>query len=231
MMRASAPAMGSVYRIWMRQQPVAARSCGFGERDRRVIDPPPIVQLMIDDPMATREEMNVRMRFQFAVLHCSIWDETGELDSSAMPEDYRQQRRLMGTLVSSPFVGQDEHGEEGCFFCFPDLSCRTPGRFRLKFALVVLDPGAMRTGGSSPILGTAMSNVFAVYNAKDFPGMQASTALTKRLKEQGCLISIKKGNDKTSAAHDCESDDDDDDDDYVGDGPLPKKHFKRARRM
>ena len=113
-----------------------------------------------------------------------------------MPEDFRQQRRLMGTLVASPFVGQDENGEEGCFFCFPDLSCRTPGIFRLKFALVVLDPARMMAGDRSSIVATAMSEPFQVYNAKDFPGMKASTPLTKRLKEQGCLISIKKGNEK-----------------------------------
>lgn len=52
----------------------------------------------------------------------------------------------------------------------------------------------MCTGEKSPIVATAMSDAFQVYNAKDFPGMKASTALTKRLKEQGCLISIKKGN-------------------------------------
>ncbi|ERT02018.1 nuclear divisionprotein rft1 [Sporothrix schenckii 1099-18] len=219
--------VNSEYRINVRQQPIAARSCGFGERDRRVIDPPPIVQLTIDDPDATPEEISMRLRFQFTVLHCSIWNETGEQDNSAMPEDYRQQRRLMGTLVSSPFVGQDENGEEGCFFCFPDLSCRTPGSFRLKFALVVLDPLGMRAGGSSPIMATAMSDVFTVYNAKDFPGMQASTALTKRLKEQGCLISIKKGNDKTSAAHGREESEEDDE---AGDGATAGKGRKRAKR-
>ncbi|KAK0674323.1 velvet factor-domain-containing protein [Cercophora samala] len=186
----------SEYRISVRQQPYAARSCGFGERDRRVIDPPPIVQLTIHDPSLAPEELGRRLRHQFSVVHCSIYDEKGERDMSAMPEDFRQQRRLMGTLVASPFVGQDENGEEGCFFCFPDLSCRTPGSFRLKFALVVLDPMRMVMGDRSKIVATAMSEVFCVFNAKDFPGMKASTGLTKRLKEQGCLISIKKGNEK-----------------------------------
>ena len=37
------------YLLTMRQQPIAARACGFGERDRRVIDPPPIVQLSLRD--------------------------------------------------------------------------------------------------------------------------------------------------------------------------------------
>jgi len=142
-----------------------------------------------------------------------------------MPEDFRQQRRLMGTLVASPFVGLDEKNEEGCFFCFPDLSCRTPGSFRLKFALVILDPMRMITGEKSPIVATAMSEPFQVYNAKDFPGMKASTPLTKRLKEQGCLISIKKGNEKSGAAHDRdESGDDDDDEDTKS---RPRKKQKR----
>lgn len=201
------PATQSEYRIRVRQQPLAARSCGFGERDRRVLDPPPILQLTIEDPSLSKDEVSQRIRYPFLVMHCSIWDSTGEKDCSAMPEDYRQQRRLMGTLVSSPFVAGDEKGEEGCFFCFPDLSCRTPGSFRLKFALVVIDPMASTQPGMKfPIVAQVMSDVFTVYNAKDFPGMQASTPLTKRLKEQGCLISIKKGNEKTHARD--ESDDD-----------------------
>ena len=201
------PATQSEYRIRVRQQPVAARSCGFGERDRRVIDPPPIVQLTIEDPSMSKEEVSQRIRYPFSVMHCSIYDSTGEQDSSAMPEDYRQQRRLMGTLVASPFVGVDENGEEGCFFCFPDLSCRTPGSFRLKFALVIIDPMArMQSGKKFPVVAQALSDVFTVYNAKDFPGMQASTPLTKRLKEQGCLISIKKGNEKAHARDESEDD-------------------------
>ncbi|SPO04543.1 uncharacterized protein DNG_07228 [Cephalotrichum gorgonifer] len=216
------PATQSEYRICVRQQPVAARSCGFGERDRRVIDPPPIVQLTIDDPSMSKEEVSQRIRYPFSVMHCSIWDSTGEQDSSAMPEDYRQQRRLMGTLVASPFVGIDENGEEGCFFCFPDLSCRTPGVFRLKFALVVIDPiASTQSGKKFPIQAQVMSDVFTVFNAKDFPGMQASTPLTKRLKEQGCLISIKKGNDKPTHGRD-DSDDD-------GEGSSGGRR-KRARR-
>lgn len=211
----------SEYSITVRQQPFAARSCGFGERDRRVIDPPPIVQLHVKMPGASDEEIKQKLRHPYSVVHCSIWNETGTVDYSAMPEDYRQQRRLMGTLVASPFVGVDENGEEGCFFCFPDLSCRTPGAFRLRFVLVVLDPATARPGSMNQIMSVAMSDVFTVFNAKDFPGMQASTALTKKLKEQGCLISIKKGNEKNGKGE-RESDDDDDEE------SRPRKKSKKA---
>ncbi|KAL7626383.1 hypothetical protein AAE478_003155 [Parahypoxylon ruwenzoriense] len=223
--RKALPAASSTYRLQVRQQPVAARSCGFGERDRRVIDPPPIVQVFTEDPKASQEETRSPHKFRFSVMHCTIWNETGDQDCSGMPDDYRQQRRLMGTIVSSPFVGFDDNNEEGCFFCFPDLSCRTPGTFRLRFSLVVLDPNSV-PGSRTPVCAVAMSDVFTVYNAKDFPGMRASTALTKRLKEQGCLISIKKGNERTHARDDSDDDDDEDDDN----GGSAQRRVKRARK-
>ncbi len=220
----------SKYKIRIRQQPIAARSCGFGERDRRVIDPPPILQMTIEDPDASPKEISTMIRYPFAVIHCTIWSEDGTEDCSAMPEEFRSTRRLMGTTVSSPFVGQDENNEEGCFFCFPDLSCRTPGTFRLKFALVVLDPVGVSNGTRTPLAATVMSEPFKVYNAKDFPGMQASTALTKKLKEQGCLISIKKGNEKNSSVHARDSGDEEDEDDEDETANGRPRAAKRSRR-
>ncbi|KAL4988618.1 velvet factor-domain-containing protein [Aspergillus falconensis] len=39
----------SRYRLFIRQQPIAARACGAGDRDRRPVDPPPIIQLLLTD--------------------------------------------------------------------------------------------------------------------------------------------------------------------------------------
>ncbi|KAL4728563.1 hypothetical protein ACLX1H_005314 [Fusarium chlamydosporum] len=217
------------YSLKIRQQPIAARSCGFGERDRRVIDPPPIVQLIIEGPNLTKDEIAKHRAYPHYVMSCSIVDETGARDASFMPEEYRQQRRLMGSLVAAPFVGKDEHGEDGSFFCFPDLSCRTPGSFRLRFSMVKLDPARAKELKRFPDLAEAQSEVFTVYTAKDFPGMQASTKLTKRLKEQGCIISIKKGNDRSKNArgHDDSSDGDQDD----GDAAAQGKRRRRSTRQ
>ncbi|KAI0911565.1 hypothetical protein F4823DRAFT_623463 [Ustulina deusta] len=219
-------AVASTYRISIRQQPVAARSCGYGERDRRVIDPPPIIQMSIEDSAASEEEIRNRLTHSYSIMHCTIWNEAGDEDLSSMPEDYRTQRRLMGTVVSSPFAGNDENDEYGCFFCFPDLSCRTPGSFRLQFSFMVLDPFSS-PGHRTPVAAIVMSDVFTVYNAKDFPGMKASTALTKRLKEQGCLISIKKGNDRARAREGSESEDDYDEDAHGGGS---QRRSKRPRK-
>lgn len=43
------------YSFRFQQQPFAARSCGFAERGRRVIDPPPIIQLTIKGTNLTPE--------------------------------------------------------------------------------------------------------------------------------------------------------------------------------
>ncbi|RSL74340.1 hypothetical protein CEP52_017904, partial [Fusarium oligoseptatum] len=126
------------YSLKVRQQPAAARSCGFGDRDRRMVDPPPILQLHVEGPSLVEEEARELSRYPHYVVSCSICDESGSQDFSLMPE-HQQQRRLMGSLVSAPFVGKDEFNKEGCFFCFPDISCRTPGLFRLKFSLVKVD--------------------------------------------------------------------------------------------
>lgn len=188
---------GIAFSLNMRQQPQAARACGFGDRDRRVIDPPPIVQLMVESPLMTKGEARSYLRYESYVMNCSICDETGTRDASFMPEEYQHQRRLMGSLVGTPFVGQDDQGEEGCFFCFSDLSCRTPGAFRLKFTLIMIDPARAGVVRHFPVLTEITSGVFHVYSAKEFPGMLPSSSLAKRLKEQGCIISIKKGNDRT----------------------------------
>lgn len=221
------------YSITVRQQPIAARACGFGERDRRVIDPPPILQLLVEDPKATPEEISARLRQPYLVVHCTLWDPEKDEDASAMPgsTDKRQQRRLMGTLVSSPFVGKDEFNVEGCFFTFPDLSVRTPGKYSLKFSLVVLDlTKTNERGHKAPIKATVKSEPFDVFNAKDFGGMRASTELTKRLKHQGCLISVKKGNAKSNNARDEDDEDDEEDDDDQDDMtklPAAKRNKRR----
>lgn len=184
------------FHLEVRQQPRAARACGFGDRDRRVIDPPPIVQLRIDGPGLSDDEKRAYLRYSSYVMQCSIWDESGNRDASYMPDEYQHQRRLMGSLVGTPFVGDDDQGEEGCFFCFSDLSCRTPGSFRLKFTLFMIDPTRAAALRHFPILTETKTEIFQVYSAKEFPGMVASSALAKKLKEQGCIISIKKGNDR-----------------------------------
>lgn len=99
----------------------------------------------------------------------------------------------MGTLVASPYQAKDERGIAGTFFVFPDLSCRAPGRYRLHFKLLRIDPYNMQQGAIHGTVASIITDVFNVYTAKDFPGMRASSALLKALRRQGLNVGVKKG--------------------------------------
>lgn len=49
------PTLHRIYQLRVRQQPLHARMCGFGEKDRRPIDPPPIIQLIITDEKGNQD--------------------------------------------------------------------------------------------------------------------------------------------------------------------------------
>ncbi|TKA46905.1 hypothetical protein B0A54_03861 [Friedmanniomyces endolithicus] len=51
----------------------------------------------------------------------------------------------------------------------------------------------MKVGMQSPTVVGALTDVFTVFTAKDFPGMRASSALLKALRRQGLSVGVKKG--------------------------------------
>jgi hypothetical protein len=46
----------SKYVLILRQQPQRAKVCGMKERDRRPIDPPPIVQIKLAEPSTDKNK-------------------------------------------------------------------------------------------------------------------------------------------------------------------------------
>ena len=157
-----------------------------------MIDPPPILELKITDRAthAPAQDPNAML-----ALHCTLLnpednsDETIPTNSSEMPAH----RRLMGTLVASPYQAKDENSIAGTFFVFPDLSCRSPGRYRLHFKLLRIDPMNMLQGSVHASVASTVTEIFSVFTAKDFPGMRASSPLLKALRRQGLNVGVKKG--------------------------------------
>ncbi|BFZ59736.1 hypothetical protein YB2330_000752 [Saitoella coloradoensis] len=200
-----------VHQLVVRQQPLRARMCGFGEKDRRPLDPPPILQLIITSTQTGRTDPDA-LSDPFFVVHATLWSDTGEEERNLIltnKDDSEQgQERggreekdagpagsvvkvLIGSLVSSPALLEDDHGVEGVYFAFPDLSIRTEGRYRLKFSLVRLGTGDFDGSSRSTIVAEGVSDVFTVYSAKKFPGMTESTELTKAFARQGLKIPIR----------------------------------------
>ena len=238
----SSPSPNVKYTLAMRQQPIAARACGFGERDRRVVDPPPIVEVTLVDRDTGLDEDEAP--HVYTTLHCTVVHADTLADASQIEQsrsDMAMTQRLMGTCVASPFPGKDEAGRKGTFFVFPDLSCRSPGRYRFLFRLIVVDPVHMINGGTTKIQTQIYSDPFEVYSAKEFPGMRASSGLLKTLRKQGLNVAVKKGREATKKSnrktHDdgdeSEDDDemaeeDDDEDDRDVDRGQDKKKRKRS---
>lgn len=158
-----------------------------------MIDPPPILELKImnRETGAPEQDPNAML-----ALTCSLLSPDGNDDETELPPahpDMPSTRRLMGTLVASPYQAKDERGTAGTFFVFPDLSCRSPGKYRLRFKLLRVDPTNTTPGSISGSVAGITTEVFSVYTAKDFPGMRASSALLKALRRQGLNVGVKKG--------------------------------------
>ena len=52
------------------QQPIRSRLCGFGEKDRRSIDPPPVLKVITHKIVNGNE---VEMPIKFSLVHFDEW--------------------------------------------------------------------------------------------------------------------------------------------------------------
>lgn len=208
-----------IYELSIAQQPSRARMCGFGDKDRRPISPPPIVKLTVrtkSGQLINPETFDT----SFLIIMCDSCQQTdpieGDFNASIFENPLSQvisyptntnnedgtasntaikMRNLVGSSVSSASKLYDLDGKLGIFFVFQDISLRTEGCFRLKFSLV--DVGMpyshnVNTTTVSHVLKVIYTDPFVVYTAKKFPGVVQSTQLSKCFARQGIKIPIRK---------------------------------------
>ncbi|WVF67116.1 hypothetical protein IAT40_001861 [Kwoniella sp. CBS 6097] len=63
---------GWTYHLEVIQQPQRARACGFGNKDRRPLSPPPIIRLWVRTASGAVVDPNL-VNIQFLVLHVDLW--------------------------------------------------------------------------------------------------------------------------------------------------------------
>ncbi|KAG0235130.1 hypothetical protein BGW42_005780 [Actinomortierella wolfii] len=201
----------------MAQNPIRARMCGFGEKDRRPMDPPPIVKLIVrneDGSLANVSQYDVSFYMVVADIYSadgstpctlvtnpatipqsmssSAVQTMGESTLSVLSLDSPNtsaSRNLTGSTVASGNLLTDLDGQLGVFFVFQDMSVRSDGVFTLKFSFA-LPP--TQGGPPSQVTATCFSEPFTIYSAKRFPGMTESTALSKHFAKQGIKVPIRK---------------------------------------
>ncbi|KAI9284760.1 velvet factor [Umbelopsis sp. AD052] len=208
-----------VYRLVILQQPDRVRSAGFGQKDRRPVDPPPILQLSRQVSDNHWEPVIDATDILFMVAQCDLYSEDGitscnlVYNPSRLPEalhaagpssGYKSAmsvrplheptplRNLTGASIANACQLLDTDNKPGVFFIFPDISVRTEGRFTLNFVLIDLSDGEPSTM-STHIKCQVRSNPFTVYSPKTFPGMCESTPLSIAFAKQGIKIAVRRG--------------------------------------
>ncbi|KAJ3307772.1 hypothetical protein HDU76_004383 [Blyttiomyces sp. JEL0837] len=172
-----------VHSLILRQQPKHSRMCGFGEKvDRRPVDPPPIIQLEIKSNGTPEESAYLYNPYYF--MYASLISPESEEELHLLRDG--KTRSTTGSIVSSLYRLKDLDNKDGAFFVFPDLSVRMEGSYRLKFSLFEI------VNTEIYYCTSICSDVFHVYPAKKFPGMEESTYLSRNFAEQGLKIRIRK---------------------------------------
>ncbi|KAJ2864478.1 hypothetical protein FB639_005199 [Coemansia asiatica] len=159
---------------------------------------------------------------QFLVIHTTLWkdDREEELTVVELPHNASSKRisaaaksrkrgvtqfgfksiepglemenNLLGDYTASSSIVEDEMGERGCFFVFPNLSIRLEGRYRLRFTLIKIPSLCDVPQQMIPTsIASVFSEPFDVYSIKTFPGMIESTPLSRALAQQGLKIPIR----------------------------------------
>lgn len=180
--------------------------------DRRPVDPPPVVRLSVFESDPDDDTHGTDITFPYNanfVLYASL----EYARPIAQPRGTQSVPVLTGVPVAA--VAYLDRPEPAGFFIFPDLSVRHEGYYKLNFHLYeeVKDPkdvdkdGPMSPMGpaansfaSNPTTPTTFLNFrlqvnskeFTVFSAKKFPGLKASTTLSRIIAEQGCRVRIRR---------------------------------------
>ncbi|KAL2912638.1 hypothetical protein HK105_207854 [Polyrhizophydium stewartii] len=185
------------YRLVWKQQPDRARMSGFAMRDRRPLDPTPILQVV----PATDSKPPSFGDAPYLIAHISLWnaDMTHEFTcshaqadasddrSEAAPDvslSSQQKQVLLGNMMSTCHVLKDLGGTRGMFFVFPDLAVRLSGTFRLRATMYDLRGSLV---GMGPV-AHADTGLVTVYSPRAFPGLSELSELGKSFTAQGVRI-------------------------------------------
>ncbi|KAJ1795816.1 hypothetical protein LPJ59_004127 [Coemansia sp. RSA 2399] len=120
------------YRLIIRQQPERSRVGSISEKvDRRPIDPPPIIQLVVHDPLDPfLQSYTTSPAF---IMQAVLMDESGKTTLRHIKG--HRAMAMSGSMVSPLHTLRDTSMAQGAYFVFSDLSVRMEGSFRLRFEL------------------------------------------------------------------------------------------------
>lgn len=116
------------------------------------------------------------------------------IDTGTLPlptESDKLTRCLFGEYYSHAASILDLSGRAAIYFVFSDLSVKLEGLFRPRYRFFDLF-SRCEWSADVPVLAECWGGVFAVYSTKEFPGLKASSELTKHLNRWGIRVNIRE---------------------------------------
>lgn len=169
---------GPDIKLMVKQAPILGRAWGK-DKDRKPLDPPPVVQLLDQRPHIYDSP--------YLFMICSLLAEHPDPDDGdvELPTSY-----LSGARTSSIYHLKDTSNMYGGFFVFGDLSVRHEGKFRLRFSLYDRDDHSQAP--NFYFVSQIITEPVTIYSPKKFPGMPQSTLLTRAFCDQGVKLRLRK---------------------------------------
>ncbi|KAI0714204.1 velvet factor-domain-containing protein, partial [Cerioporus squamosus] len=185
----SGPFAGRILRSALQELQKADVGRKYARKDKRPLDPPPVVRLSCFQTVheGTRREAEKEIEnfdehsiFGFICQVDLIPTPSRSQTQSVAPADYidRYGEPCTSLLFGETFVPcslVQYEGRQAALFVFSDLAVRQEGRFVLRYRVCNI-------GGEeecTPILAECYGGSFEIFSTKTFPGLRASTDLTK----------------------------------------------------
>ncbi|KAI6038581.1 velvet factor-domain-containing protein [Pisolithus marmoratus] len=105
-------------------------------------------------------------------------------------EEMKYTNALSGAMFVQPAV-IDYNGRRALVFAFSDLAVKMEGQFFLRYRCFDLF-SRISGQGEVPIQSECVGGQFRIYSTKEFPGLQASTELTKQLARYGVRLNTRE---------------------------------------
>jgi len=169
-------------RILIRQQPVQAKQSVVFDRERRPLEPPPIVQITFGQ--LTGQETMTCLQSPYYFMTARLVTPDSTLDHLNLCDE--DDEVLTGSVVSSLHRLKDIDNQDAGFFVFGDLAIKIAGVYRIHFSLFEMSNGQVITRD------TIATEPFTVYSPKQFPGPLESTFLSRTFADQGVRMRIRK---------------------------------------
>ncbi|PFH53480.1 hypothetical protein AMATHDRAFT_89963, partial [Amanita thiersii Skay4041] len=211
---ASGQFRGRVIRAELHEVQKADLGRKYARVDRRPLDPPPVVLMRlfeVSNPGLGSESAEKEIQdYSYVVVLgfvCTVdlfplrsspdSSKTGLLPDVLHYVDghpITERSKMTSSLVGATFVQPacvDYLGKKSLMFVFADLAVKTEGYFILRYRVFDIFSQPL-DHPECVIQAEHYGGVFRVYSTKEFPGLQASTELTKQLARWGVRLNIRE---------------------------------------